>query len=31
MSRVKTIIKKLNKNPEREYGISDITADGLFP
>lgn len=31
MSSITNIIKKLEKNPEQEYGLSEITQKGLFP
>lgn len=31
MSRIDKIIKKLLEDPEKEYGLSEITQEGLFP
>lgn len=31
MSRMEKIIKKLLEDPEKEYGLSEITQEGLFP
>ena len=31
MSRINKIVKKLLENPEKEYGLSEITQEGLFP
>lgn len=31
MSRINAIITQLNKEPNREYSLSDITRERLFP